>query len=180
MGKELFDYDWKFYKGGAIGAEAYNYDDASWRKLHLPHDWSIEDLGNSGSPFTETAVAQSWSGFTVGGTAWYRKTFNISPKDKGKKFFITFDGVYMNSSVWLNGKPLGGNAYGYTEFSLDISEVLNFDKPNIIAVKVSNEGETSRWYSGSGIYRHVWLETKNPIRLSRWGTFITKTAYYYA
>ena len=70
MGKLLFDFDWKFHKGGAIGAEAYNYDDATWRDLHLPHDWSIEDLGNTGSPFTETAVAQSWSGFTVGGPAW--------------------------------------------------------------------------------------------------------------
>jgi beta-galactosidase len=173
MGKLLFNFDWKFHKGGAIGAEAYTYDDATWRNLHLPHDWSIEDLGNTGSPFTESAVAQSWSGFTVGGTAWYRKHFNVSPKEKGKKFFITFDGVYMNSSVWLNGKPLGGNAYGYSEFSFDISELIHFDKPNIIAIKVSNEGETSRWYSGSGIYRHVWLETKNPVHLSRWGTFIT-------
>ncbi len=171
--KQLFNLGWKFYKGGAVGAESYKYDDTDWRALNLPHDWSIEDLENTQSPFNEKAISQSSGGFTTGGTGWYRKAFNLDKANKDKLITITFDGVYMNSSIWLNGKLLGGNPYGYTEFSFDITDKVFFDKKNIIAVKVNNEGENSRWYSGSGIYRHVWLNINNPIHIANWGTFIT-------
>ncbi len=173
QGKQSFDFDWKFFKGGAISAENYSYDDTDWRKINLPHDWSIEDLKNTMSPFDVNAISQVNGGFTTGGTGWYRKYFDVPAASKGKKITITFDGVYMNASIWLNGKLLGGNPYGYTEFSFDISDKLHFDKKNVIAVKVLNEGDNSRWYSGSGIYRHVWLSTKNPVHIANWGTFIT-------
>ncbi len=171
--KQIFDFDWKFYKGGAISAENYNYDDANWGKLDIPHDWSIEDLKNTNSPFDINAISQVNGGFTTGGTGWYRKYFDIPASDKGKKISLTFDGVYMNSVVYLNGKLLGGNPYGYTEFSFDITDELHYDKKNVLAVKVQNEGENSRWYSGSGIYRHVWLSAHNQIHIANWGTFIT-------
>ena len=171
--KQNFDFDWKFFNGGAISAENYSYDDTDWRKLDLPHDWSIEDLKNTNSPFDVNAISQVNGGFTTGGTGWYRKYFDMPADSKGKKITITFDGVYMNASIWLNGKLLGGNPYGYTGFSFDISDKLHFDKKNVIAVKVLNEGDNSRWYSGSGIYRHVWLSTKNPVNIAKWGTFIT-------
>lgn len=173
QGKQSFDFDWKFFKGGAVSAENYSYGDTNWRKIDLPHDWSIEDLKNTGSPFDVNAISQVNGGFTTGGTGWYRKYFNLPAASKGKKITITFDGVYMNSSIWLNGKLLGGNPYGYTEFSFDITDKLHFDKENVIAVKVANEGDNSRWYSGSGIYRHVWLSVQNPIHIANWGTFIT-------
>jgi len=170
---QSFDFDWKFHKGGAISAENYTYDDTDWRKIDVPHDWSIEDLKNTNSPFDILAVSQVNGGFTTGGTGWYRKYFDIPTSSKGKKITITFDGVYMNSVIYINGKLLGGNPYGYTEFTFDISEMLRYDKKNVIAVKVSNEGDNSRWYSGSGIYRHVWLSIKNPVHIAKWGTFIT-------
>ncbi len=173
LGKQNFDFDWKFHNGGAISAENYNYDDAGWRKLDVPHDWSIEDLKNTNSPFDINAISQVNGGFTTGGTGWYRKYFDIPSAYKGKKITITFDGVYMNSSVWINGKLLGGNPYGYTEFSFDITNHLHFDKKNVIAVKVSNEGDNSRWYAGSGIYRQVWLTAKNQTHVAKWGTYIT-------
>lgn len=170
---QCFDFDWKFHNGGAISAENYNYDDNNWRSIDVPHDWSIEDLKNTNSPFDANAISQVNGGFTTGGTGWYRKYFDVPKANKGKKIILTFDGVYMNSIVYLNGKPIGGNPYGYTEFSFDVSDKLNFDKPNVIAVKVQNEGENSRWYAGAGIYRHVWLSTKNTINIANWGTFIT-------
>jgi beta-galactosidase len=168
----LFDSGWKFHLGGALGAEAPDFDDSQWRVLDLPHDWSIENLPNSVSPFQPNALSQVNGGFTTGGTGWYRKSFVISPDLKEKKFLIMFEGVYMNSDVWLNGEYIGNHPYGYTSFFYDISDKIRFDKENIIAVKVKNEGENSRWYSGSGIYRHVWLQVTSAVHLAVWGTSI--------
>jgi beta-galactosidase len=169
----LFDDGWLFHRGGAQGAEAADFDDSGWRRLDLPHDWSIEDLPGKGSPFDAAAVSQVQGGYTVGGTGWYRKTFEVPASQKGRRVVIQFDGVYMNAEVWLNGKRLGEHPYGYTSFWFDLTDKVNFGGANVLAVKVKNEGENSRWYSGSGIYRHVWLKTLDPVHVAQWGTYIT-------
>jgi len=172
-GVVLFDADWRFHRGGAQGAEAEDFDDSKWRRLDLPHDWSIEDLPGTGSPFQPDAISQVSGGFTVGGTGWYRKTFRVPAEDKGRRVVVQFDGVYMNADVWLNGQQLGTHPYGYTSFWLDLTDKIKFGGANVIAVKVKNEGENSRWYSGSGIYRHVWLKTLDPLHVAQWGTYVT-------
>jgi beta-galactosidase len=169
----LFDADWRFHRGGAQGAEASDFDDSAWRKLDLPHDWSIEDLPGTRSPFDPEAISQVSGGFTTGGTGWYRKTFNVPAGTKGRRIVIQFDGVYMNADVWLNGQQLGTHPYGYTSFWYDLTDKIRFGGANVLAVKVKNEGENSRWYSGSGIYRHVWLKTLDPLHVAQWGTYIT-------
>ncbi len=114
------------------------------------------------------------TGYTVGGTAWYRKSFVISEADKGKVAYLQFDGVYMNADVWVNGKHLGSHPYGYTSFWYNITPYLNpAGQINIVALQVKNEGLNARWYSGSGIYRHTWLTLVNPVHVSPWGLHIT-------
>jgi len=169
----LFDFNWRFHAGGAQGAEEPSFDDSKWRKIDLPHDWSIEDLPGTSSPFNTNAISQVNGGFTTGGTGWYRKSFSVPGESKDKRFIIMFEGVYMNAEVWLNGEYLGNHPYGYTSFWFDISDKIKTEKDNILAVKVKNEGENSRWYSGSGIYRHVWLQVVSPLHITTWGTFIT-------
>ena len=169
----LFDSNWKFHRGGAQFAEQPGFDDSSWRKLDLPHDWSIEDLPGTTSPFNRDAISQVSGGFTTGGTGWYRKTFTIPEEQRDKRFVILFEGIYMNSEIWLNGVSLGSHPYGYTSFWFEITGKVKFGSENILAVKVRNEGENSRWYSGSGIYRHVWLKTLDPVHVAQWGTSIT-------
>jgi beta-galactosidase len=171
--QQLFDSDWRFHLGGAQGAESTNFDDSKWRRLDLPHDWSIEDLPNTNSPFNPNAISQVNGGFTTGGTGWYRKTFTLQPSLKGKRVLVQFDGVYMNAEVWLNGQWVGNHPYGYTSFWFDLTDKAKFDAPNVIVVKVKNEGENSRWYSGSGIYRHVWLLTLDGAHVEQWGSYIT-------
>jgi len=171
--KILFDHDWKFHRGGAQGAENPAYDDSEWRQIDLPHDWSIEDLPGTDSPFDINAISQVNGGFTTGGTGWYRKNFEIQAENRDKRFIIMFDGVYMNSEVWLNGRFVGRHPYGYTSFWFDITDRLRSDAVNVLAVKVRNEGENSRWYSGSGIYRHVWLIAVPQVHIMPWGTFVT-------
>jgi beta-galactosidase len=172
-GVALFDWDWRFHRGGAQGAEAPDFDDSHWRRLDLPHDWSIEDLPGTQSPFDPEAISQVSGGFTTGGTGWYRKSFVVPAEDKGKRILIQFDGVYMNADVWLNGQLLGTHPYGYTSFWFDLTDRVKFGGANVLAVKVKNEGENSRWYSGSGIYRHVWLKTLDPAHVAQWGAYIT-------
>lgn len=173
-----FDFNWKFKKGKEIDAKATNFNDADWRKLDLPHDWSIEDLTETPNdsikgPFYKNNVGKNAMAFTVGGTAWYRKTFTMDKSAQGKKVFIQFDGVYMNSDVWINGHHLGFHPNGYTSFEYDLTEHLNpIGKENVIAVQVKNEGENSRWYSGSGIYRHVWLSVLSAAHIENWGVQI--------
>jgi beta-galactosidase len=167
------DNNWTFLLGAAQGAEQPEFNDSSWRKIDLPHDWSIEDLKGTNSPFNAHAISQASGGFTTGGTGWYRKRILIPAADKGKKNFIQFDGVYMNADVWINGHHLGNHPYGYTGFIFDLTDYLKYDSSNVIAVEVKNEGQNSRWYSGSGIYRHVWLIKMGPVHVSQWGIFIT-------
>jgi beta-galactosidase len=171
----LLDDEWKFYKGNFQMASSPNFDDTDWRNVDLPHDWSIEDIAGTSSPFNPDAPGQTSSAFTVGGTGWYRKSFVIDSTATGKKIHIQFDGIYMNAEVWLNGTKLGENPYGYTSFWFDVSRVAKFGVKNTLAVKVKNEGENTRWYSGSGIYRHVWLVFMEPVHVSHWGAAITTT-----
>lgn len=168
-----FDKDWRFYRGEAIGAEQYDFADSSWRIVELPHDWSIEDLPGTGSPFHPEAISGVSGGFTVGGTGWYRKTFHVEQKDRGKAIYLQFDGVYMNADFWLNGVHLGNYPYGYSSFWFDISGLVSFNSANVIAVEVKNEGRNSRWYSGSGIYRHVWLRIVDQVHVAPWGVYVT-------
>lgn len=169
----LFDADWRFFRGNVEQAELTGFDDSSWRLLDLPHDWSIEDIPGTNSPIDSNAIGGIDAGYLVGGTGWYRKTFML-PKDlSGKKFQLQFDGVYMNAEIWLNGEKIGIHPYGYTSFRFDITSFLLPGEKNILAVKVSNEGRNSRWYSGSGIYRHVWLSVLDPVHTDPWDLFIT-------
>jgi beta-galactosidase len=176
---QSFDQGWRFIKANPKGAEKPSFDDSSWRTLDLPHDWSIEDLPNQikdsiSGPFSKASFSKMGMGYTVGGTAWYRKTFIIGKTNEGKTAYLQFDGVYMNSDVWVNGKHAGNHPYGYTSFWYDITPYLNpTGQPNIVAVQVKNEGINARWYSGSGIYRHTWLTLVNPVNIAPWGVYIT-------
>jgi beta-galactosidase len=165
--------NWKFWLGGAQGAEKPGFNDSQWRTVQLPHDWSIEDIPGTNSPFTPAALNQASTGFTVGGTGWYRHTFSLVPADSGSVFHLQFDGVYMNAEVWVNGKRVARNPYGYTSFFADVSKQLFYSAPNVIAVKVRNEGENTRYYSGSGIYRPVWLRKANAVHIAQWGVAAT-------
>ena len=177
--ESLFDNDWLFIKQDITNAHLSDHNDSQWRKLDVPHDWSIEDLpvqipDSIVGPFSKAAISKNAGGFLVGGTAWYRKHFVLDKTSKTKQVYIQFDGVYMNSDVWINGHHLGNHPNGYTSFIYELTPYL---KPpgqsNVIAVQVKNEGHNSRWYSGSGIYRHVWLTTVNPVQIPTWGIKIT-------
>jgi len=173
---QLFDASWKFLKSDITNGESINLQDAAWRVVDLPHDWSIEDLpGQSDSvigPFSKGSIGATATGYTMGGTAWYRKHFS-SGNVSAKKLFIYFDGVYMNSDVWINGHHLGNHPYGYTPFYYDLTPHIKPNGDNVIAVRVRNEGKNTRWYSGSGIYRHVWLISTQPVYIKPWDVFIT-------
>lgn len=175
-----FDEGWSFNKDNVTtGPENVSFDASAWRKVDIPHDWSIEDLPNQtpGSiqgPFSKDAVSGHHTGYTVGGTAWYRKAFSLNADEQGQLVYIQFDGVYMNSDVWINGHHLGNHPNGYTPFYYNLTPYLQpAGKENVIAVQVKNEGINSRWYSGSGIYRHVWLTTVNPVHIEMWGAYVT-------
>ena len=164
-----FNKGWKFYLGDDANAKNENFTDTKWRSLNLPHDWSIE------LPFDSTSPTGNGGGALRGGTGWYRKKFALPAAEIGKHFFIHFDGVYRNSEVWVNGNYLGLRPSGYISFEYDITPYLKFGaSKNIIAVKVDNSKQpNSRWYSGSGIYRNVWLVSTGDVIVDNWGTFVT-------
>ena len=190
---QSFDDGWRFLRGDAPGAESPQFDDAAWRALDLPHDFSVEDLppraadANGEGTLWGTAVLPTrvgpfdteWSaggrdtGWFVGGTGWYRKRFSAAAVPAGAQVEIVFDGVYMNSDVWLNGTPLGSHPYGYTAFACDLTPHLRRSAENVLAVRVRNDGRNSRWYSGSGIYRNVRLNTTGSVRVPLWGIFVS-------
>jgi len=166
--KQLFDNDWKFFLGDTPAAFSVQFDDKSWRNLDLPHDWSIEGTLDSNNPMGNDG------GYFPAGIGWYRKTFTVPESWENKRVSIYFEGVYMNSEVFINGKSLGVHPYGYTSFSYNLTPNLNFGKENIVSVKVDNSKQkNSRWYSGSGIYRHVWMVVTDPIHVAQWGVTIT-------
>jgi beta-galactosidase len=139
--EELFDDNWKFHLGDIKDAEKPTFNDKSWRNIDIPHDWSIEKLsgqepGKVVGPFSKESIGTTATGYTVGGTGWYRKTFTLG-KNKFYSTLINFDGVYMNCEVWVNGKKVGWHPYGYTAFHFDISKYLNAPgKPNILPVSI--------------------------------------------
>jgi beta-galactosidase len=164
-----FGKDWKFQLGDVSGAEAVGFADAAWRKLNVPHDWSIE------GEFSEKNPATPGGGALPGGIGWYRKSFKVSEENLKSSVFIDFDGVYQNSEVWINGHSLGKRFYGYSSFRYELTPYLVAgDKENVIAVRVDNSTQpNSRWYSGSGIYRNVWLVTTGKTYIEHWGTVVT-------
>lgn len=168
-----FDEGWLFHRGDVAGGEGVSLDDSQWRQVNVPHDWSIEDIPGTNSPFSADAVTEVSGGFTVGGTGWYRKHFHLDEADNGKCISIIFDGIYMNADIWVNGNHTANHVYGYTAFELDITKHVRFGEDNLIAVRVKNEGMNSRWYTGSGIYRHTFLKITNPLHFENWGTFVT-------
>jgi beta-galactosidase len=219
--EQLFNDDWLFQRGDASGAERPDFDDAGWRKLDLPHDWTIEDLpGNPQQPEGWTAPVALWNerqrrapepgeglvrpskpqegetdaplrigpfdtersagGFntawTVGGIGWYRKRFATPEIPEDGHVELRFDGAFSETEVWLNGGPVGSNVYGYTSFACDLTPHLRPRGENVIAVRIRNEGVNSRWYTGSGIYRHVWLTVTGPVRVPLWGLSVTTPA----
>ena len=175
----LFNSDWKFIRSDIPDAFRTDFDDSGWRVLDLPHDYSIEDLPLKDGvkqigPFSEESAGGISTGHVTGGTAWYRKHFILGKRDEGKIVKVLFDGVYMDSDLWINGNHLGNHPYGYTAFSFDLTPYLRPPgENNILAVQVKNEGDNSRWYSGSGIYRNVALIKTNPVFIDLWGNFIT-------
>jgi beta-galactosidase len=169
----LFDFDWTFHRGEIDNGHAIGLDDSDWRIIDLPHDWSIEDLPGKESPIDSLAIGGIHYGYFTGGTAWYRKKFTLPDNARGKRVSIYFEGVYMNSDTWINGKHAGNHPYGYTSFEYDITDYVDFENDNLLSVEVKNEGRSSRWYPGSGIYRHVWLKIREPVHVATWGTYIT-------
>lgn len=155
------DAEWRFHLGDATGAAQVSYDDHGWRALDLPHDWSIE-----GEIDRDT-------GLYPGGVGWYRKVLPWDASWQGRKVYIDFDGVYMNSDVWINGHHLGNRPYGYISFRYDVTPYLNRGN-NVLAVRADNSKlPSARWYTGSGIYRHVWLNVMNLVHVGHWGTFVS-------
>jgi beta-galactosidase len=163
-----FDKGWRFHLGDDKNVESTSFNDKSWRMLDLPHDWSIEGT------FSKDNKATPEGGALPGGLGWYRKTFTIPATDKNKIIYIDFDGVYQKSDVWINGHHLGFRPNGYISFRYELTPYLHFGGSNTVVVKVDNSVQpNSRWYSGSGIYRNVWLVKTNKIAVNQWGTFIT-------
>ncbi|MDB5132456.1 MAG: beta-galactosidase [Mucilaginibacter sp.] len=172
QGRTVADFDkgWHFHLGDVSGGEKAGVNDGNWRVLNLPHDWSIE------GKFSKDNPASPEGGALPGGIGWYRKMFTIPADQKNKLVYIDFDGVYQKSDVWVNGHHLGFRPNGYISFRYELTPYLNWGGKNIIAVKVDNSVQpNSRWYSGSGIYRNVWLVTTNKVAVDHWGTYVTTT-----
>ncbi|QEE27278.1 DUF4982 domain-containing protein [Terriglobus albidus] len=162
------DAGWKFQLGDAAGAENPTFADSSWRTVDLPHDWSIESKPDKDNP------SGTGGGFFPNGVGWYRKTFTAPRKWNGKRVTVQFDGVYRDATVYLNGHKLGTHPYGYTSFTFDLTPDLKLSGTNVLAVRVDNSAEpNSRWYSGSGIYRHVHVIVTEPTHVAHWGVFVT-------
>jgi len=172
---QAFDLDWRFLRGAGAGLEAAGLNDAAWRKVDLPHDWSVEDVPNGKrprqiGPFDRDAVGGTATGYTQGGEGWYRKHFRLGVLPVEARVELNFDGIYDLSEVWLNGKPLGLHVNGYTPFCCDLTPHLLRDGDNVLAVRVRNLGRNSRWYAGSGIYRSVRISVlPTATRIAQWG-----------
>ncbi|MEP6595669.1 MAG: glycoside hydrolase family 2 TIM barrel-domain containing protein [Ginsengibacter sp.] len=165
-----FDKDWHFIQNDEKGAEQSSHPDVSWRKLDVPHDWSIE------GPYDRNNTTSRGGGYLPSGVGWYRKTFTLDDGYSNKNISIQFDGVMANSDVWINGYHLGKRPYGYISFAYDLTGHLNIGKgkTNVLAVRADNSVQpASRYYTGAGIYRHVKIVATNQIHFGQWGVFIT-------
>jgi beta-galactosidase len=162
-----FNQDWRFHRGAADGAEAPNFDDSQWDKLRLPHDWAIQ------GPF-DPKLNPHTGALPIFGTGWYRKSFLLPANAKDRRFTIVFDGAMSNATVWINGHELGNRPYGYSSFAFDLTPHLHYgDEANVLAVRLTPEDHSSRWYPGAGIYRNVWLDVTGRTHVAEWGTYIT-------
>ena len=171
-----FDADWMFSRygmqaDGTTKAEPQNlqasgFDDATWQKLNLPHDWAIA------GPF-RIELAGETGKLPYKAIGWYRKHFTMPKADKGKQIYLDFDGAMAYAKIWLNGHYVGTWPYGYSSFRMDLTPYLNFGANNVLAVQLNTEKWDSRWYSGGGIYRHVWMVKTTPVHVAHWGTYIT-------
>jgi len=166
----LLDAGWRFHPGDVPAASQPAYDDADWCPVALPHDWSIEGTVDPNAPGTGS------DGFFPTGIGWYRHSFVAPPSWRGQRITIEFEGVYEKAEVWINGQSLGVHPYGYTSFCYDLTPNLRIGAANLLAVRVDNSQQpNSRWYSGSGIYRHVWLYVTDPVHVASWGVFVSTT-----
>jgi beta-galactosidase len=169
-----FNADWRFFKGDPVVAQAgvvlaateSGFDDAAWRKLSLPHDWGIEGEFKQAYP-GETGKLPWW------GIGWYRKHFAVPASDAGRRVFLDIDGAMSHATVWLNGSLVGGWPYGYASWRLDLTPYLKVGAGNVLAIKLDNPADSSRWYPGGGIYRNVWLVKTSPVHIAHNGTFVT-------
>jgi beta-galactosidase len=174
-----FDRGWRFHLGEAAGAEQSGFEDSGWRALDIPHDWMIEGVPGSDpskmeGPFDPKSPAGAGGAYLNGGIGWYRKTFTVPEAGRGKRISILFDGAYMDADVYLNGQKLGNHPYGFTSFSFDLTPGLKFaPDQNVLAVRLNVVQPCCRWYSGAGLYRHVWLITTQPLHIAQWGVTIT-------
>ena len=164
-----FDTGWRFQKGESPAAATPAFDDAGWRVLDLPHDWAIE------GPF-DPAISPHQGSLPFFGVAWYRKRFDAPESARGRYYSLEIDGAMSNATVYLNGQELGGRPYGYIGFAVDLTPHLRFGAQNVLAVRLAPEPESSRWYPGAGLYRHVWIEATGPVHVERWGTYVTTPA----
>ena len=163
----LADFDWRFTLGDPAGAELPSFDDTAWRLVQLPHDWSIE------SPPDPQGQTGNGEGYFPAGTGWYRRAFAAPSAWKGKRVRVEFDGIYRNATVFLNGHALGTRPSGYSSVAYDLTTHLAYGAQNVLAVRVDNSAQpNSRWYTGSGIYRHVRLVVTGPVHVARWGVFV--------
>ncbi|MGB6194229.1 MAG: glycoside hydrolase family 2 TIM barrel-domain containing protein [Terracidiphilus sp.] len=162
------DAGWKFLLGDPAGAESTSFDDAGWTKVDLPHDWSIA------GPIDQKNPTAGGGGFFPAGIGWYRKSFTAPAEWTGKLVSVEFEGVSKNATVYLNGEKLGFHPYAYTSFRFDLTPHLKIGEPNVLAVKVDDsEQPSSRWFSGSGIYRHVHVIVTEPVHVAPWGVFVS-------
>jgi beta-galactosidase len=171
-----FNDNWQFDRFGIMpdGSEREEpaklespaFDDSGWRKLNLPHDWGIE--GPFRNELPNRTGKLPWAGI-----GWYRKTFELPETDRGKQIFIDFDGAMSDSTVYLNGRKVGGWPYGYASFRVDISDAVQFGEKNVLAVRLDNKPDSSRWYPGGGIYRNVHLVKTSPVHVDHWGITVT-------
>ena len=194
--RTLFDFGWRFHPGEVRDGQSAAIDDRGWERVDLPHDFMIRGQGQNVAlpggggdgrraanlptapegPFDPRSPGGSSNGYLNGGIGWYRKTFTLPASASARRVSLEFEGVYMNSEVWLNGTRLGGRPYGYSTFQVDLTPQLKVGgKPNVLAVRVNVRQPSSRWYSGAGIYRHVWLTVTDPVHIEQWGTIVRTT-----
>ena len=166
--RQCFDEGWRFILADSARMAESAYNDRSWRVLDLPHDWAVE------GDFSPSNPSGAGGGALPGGVGWYRKHFTVGNADC---YFIEFDGVYMNAAVYINGHRLGQRPYGYSSFEYNLTPYLNRGGDNVIAVRVDNSDQpNSRWYSGCGIYRHVWLTATQKVHVDHWGVYVKTSA----
>jgi beta-galactosidase len=152
--------------GADVAYTRRGFDDSAWRRLDLPHDWGIEGPFKQEYP-GETGKLPWW------GVGWYRKHFDVPASDKGKQIYLDIDGAMSYATVWLNGRFVGGWPYGYASFRLDLTPFVEYGAENVVAVRLDNPPDSSRWYPGGGIYRNVWLVKTAPVHVAHWGTYVT-------